>query len=544
MKNQIYLLIFSFLFSSLVSCSDFLDEEKLGEPVADTYFNTQQGFADLINSCYTSMRRTITGGGFAVMEYGTDLWENASDVERNEFNTYLPTLNDGNTEIYNLWSRYYEGIAACNTAITRAKNPVTSMTEAQVTASVAEAHLLRAFYYSILVMNFGDLPLVTEEVTTSVTTAMRSPEEDVFELIFSDLKFAEANLPRTQPDFGRANQAVAKALLARIHLWHKDYSEAEKYSKEVINGGYGYALEETYAKLWDQDNQVNDEIIWTIGFSTNPRINDPSNLLCLYFTPRYDLSPGMTRELIYNRPYPRYMATKKYLELLNSERWRDSRYEAVWLEYYMANNENTLPEGMNIGDTAVAHLPYAVTEEFRASKKYKIYDINYLFRNDGTSYGQLEQFIAMTKYHDQYRDAINSGNGTRDVFEIRFAEMFMIAAEALIMQNKSDEALPFVNEIRTRAAKPEYIADMQATLADMNIDYILRERALEFGGERYRWIDLKRTGKLIEYAKAWNPITRNNIQEKHLLRPIPINFIDRLTNKEEYLQNGGQNLGY
>ena len=98
------------------------------DPTADAYFNTKQGFNDLINSCYTQMRSQITGGGFAPMEYGTDLWENASDVEANEFNTYLPTLNAGNRFVYGLWSGYYIGIATCNTAISRAKNPVTGMT--------------------------------------------------------------------------------------------------------------------------------------------------------------------------------------------------------------------------------------------------------------------------------------------------------------------------------------------------------------------------------------------------------------------------------
>ena len=46
--------------------------------------------------------------------------------------------------------------------------------------------------------------------------------------------------------------------------------------------------------LWHQENQVNSEIVWSIQFSVNPRINVPPNYLCLYFTPRYDLSPGMT----------------------------------------------------------------------------------------------------------------------------------------------------------------------------------------------------------------------------------------------------------
>ena len=414
------------------------------------------------------------------------------------------------------------------------------MTQAEIDVKVAEAHFLRAWYYSILVMNFGGLHLVTEEVTTVQTTATRSTEAQVYDLILSDLLKAETLLPKTQADVGRANKATAQAMLARIYLWLKDYPKAESYAKTVISGGgYSYALQPTYAQLWDQDNQVNSEIIWAIQFSRNLRINDPSNALCLYFTPRYDLQPGMQRALEYSRPYPRFLGTRWYLELLQANRWRDSRYDAVWIEAYKANYAKTLPAGMKLGDTAYIVVPYVASPALRASKPYNIIDITAYYNGENT-YGALQIYPTTTKYHDKYRDAINSGTGTRDVYEIRLAEMYLIACEAIFMQpGRAAEALPFINEVRKRAAKPGHINDMLATVSDLSIDFILNERALELGAERYRWIDLKRTGKLIERVKLYNPAGRARVAEKFLLRPIPSNFTDRLTNKADFPQNPG-----
>lgn len=65
---------------------------------------------------------------------------------------------------------------------------------------------------------------------------------------------------------------------------------------------------------------------------------------------------------------------------------------------------------------------------------------------------------------------------------------------------------------------------MQATLANMNIDFILDERARELTGETTRWFDLKRTGRLVgalSRVKKWNPQGGPNIQDFHAVRPIP-----------------------
>ncbi|WP_257658214.1 RagB/SusD family nutrient uptake outer membrane protein [Parapedobacter lycopersici] len=518
----------------LQGCTNQLDEENINEPTADTYYNTATGFSDLINACYTQTRSQMNGGGLAPMLYGTDLWTSASDVEANEFNTYSPALQASNNILYNLWEGYYIGISACNTAISRASG-VNGLTESELNAKLGEAYFLRAWYYHILVMHFGDLPMPLEEIKEVTTTATRIPQSQVYDQIVADLLKAADLLPPTQSDWGRAAKPAAEALLARVYLTLGRDEDAAAYAMKVIDG-YGFDLVQDYAELWDPNIPTNMETIWSIQFSQNNRLNGPNTSIYLYFTPRYDLQPGMTRSLIYDRPYPRYMATRFYLDLMQANRDNDSRYDKSWRDTYLANYTPTLPQGMNIGDTAFVILPYAVPDEYKASKPYKVMDIRDYYDGENPV-GALQIYPKLNKWNDPNRESINANSGTRSVIEIRLAEMYLIAAEALMKLNRSAEGVKYINRVRERAAWPGKEEQMKITASQLDLDFILNERALELGGERLRWADLKRTGKLIERVKLYNPAGRNNIREKFLLRPIPSNMIDRLTNKDEFPQN-------
>ena len=80
---------------------------------------------------------------------------------------------------------------------------------------------------------------------------------------------------------------------------------------------------------------------------------------------------------------------------------------------------------------------------------------------------------------------------------------------------------------------------MKINESELTIDFILDERARELCGEQIRWFDLKRTKKLVEYVKLHNMDAKDNIQEYHMLRPIPQNQLDAVTNKDEFTQNPG-----
>ena len=148
-------------------------------------------------------------------------------------------------------------------------------------------------------------------------------------------------------------------------------------------------------------------------------------------------------------------------------------------------------------------------------------------------------YPTLVKHLDPTRATYNEAQSARDVFVIRFAELYLIAAEAALKLNDKATAATYINVIRTRAAKPGREAEMQITAADVTLDFILDERAREFAGEQMRWFDLKRTGKLVDRIKALNPDAAPNVQAYHNVRPIPQSQLDAVTNKDEFTQNEG-----
>lgn len=146
----------------------------------------------------------------------------------------------------------------------------------------------------------------------------------------------------------------------------------------------------------------------------------------------------------------------------------------------------------------------------------------------------------------------NGQMGYADVPVMRFAEMPLIAAECCIALDNKAEAVNIIKKhIRNeRIVKAGHnLAEVQAdvTVDNMNIDWIMEERARELCGEWLRWFDLKRVygpqGTFASIIVGRNPSMRGDDdkrQEFHTLWPIPNTFLDKLTNAEEF----GQNPGY
>lgn len=128
-----------------------------------------------------------------------------------------------------------------------------------------------------------------------------------------------------------------------------------------------------------------------------------------------------------------------------------------------------------------------------------------------------------------------------DIPIIRLTDIYLIAAEAAIDRGTPADGLKYLNAVRRHAAVSGDAAEMEVGMSDMNIEYLLKERARELCGEQWRWYDLKRTRHLnAEYlsGEGKNPYITTFDSQKHTVRPIPQEFLDQIANSDEFGTNG------
>lgn len=135
----------------------------------------------------------------------------------------------------------------------------------------AEARFLRALSYWHALDLFRQPPFVTENDQVGSFFPPQATPEQLFNYIESELKAIEADLiPARQNEYGRADQACAWMLLAKLYLNSKTYglsdrySDCAAYSQKVISAGY--TLDPNYEHLFLADNHTADGIIFPVTF--------------------------------------------------------------------------------------------------------------------------------------------------------------------------------------------------------------------------------------------------------------------------------------
>jgi len=530
------------------ACNSILEEDPVSLATAEGYYTTAAGIKDGVNACYPPLRDYFgPEGTFFITVIGTDINTNGFGGVKNNpsFNNYDQNLNSTHSFFSSIWDSFYEGINQCNTIVNRAPESE-GLSDAEKSQYIGEARFLRAYYYFVLVQLWGDVHFTLDETLGVETEAYRTPVETIYdEGILPDLEYAVANLtnPSTSSvDFGRANKATAEALLARVQLTLGNWSEAEQYANNVINN-YDYSLV-PLDELWDYYNQENAEIIWSVQYGTDPLVNGNGNQSHNYFVWDYSRNPAMERDVTNGKPHQRFMPTNYYLDMWDSE--VDARYNASFKTVWIANTQGVI-NGHTVmpGDTAIKIVLHPVDDEIQKNAPYWYIDYNgedVTNQSDNLQIGGDSRRLwpsFYNKYYDPLRLDKNDNNGTRDFVAIRLAEMYLISAEAAMNQDKNDEAADMITKLRARAVIQGKEAEMAVTASDIDLDFILEERAKELGGEGFRWYDLKRTGTLLERVKQYNSDAAPNIQEYHLLRPIPQTQIDRVSNPGDFPQNPG-----
>jgi hypothetical protein len=435
--KKIYLSIA--LVSLLASCNDYLDIKEEGEVEATSFFQTQDDAMQATNAIYNFLRSYNNSAFPYQFVFGVP----ADDVVKgsnpgdasfiNVYDNFTYTLSDEGVRGY--WIGQWQAVNRVNQVITNVPN--INMDAALRTRLVAEAKMLRAYFYFNLVRIYGGVPIF-DGLQTNYNIPRNSIDE-VYSFIISDLTSAAEILPQTYgaADLGRVTKGAALGLLSKVYLYKKDWQKAYDTSNQVI--AMGYNLDPNFNHLFRIAGEFGSESVFEVNCDCDPKLNPDAGS-------QYAEVQGVRNQFGWG-----FFTPSAALE--NAFEPGDIRKELTILR-----NGETTPEG----DLIAMGDPNSVT-----TYNQKVY-VPLAQNNSACAYGSKQ-----------------------NIRILRFAEILLINAEAANELGNTGTAITNLNKVRTRAQLAGTTATTQSALRTA----IWHERRVELALEGDRFVDLVRTGQ-------------------------------------------------
>lgn len=474
MKKIIYILIAL----SLFSCEDVLIESPKSLAV-ETFYNTPAEVESAIAAIYSPIRGGNSFGAvyLAIQEAFSDFFQGRASFA--PLSDYQGLNSTNITRVGSTWNDFYLSIRNANLIIKNVPTG-TKLSEENKSKYIAEAKFLRALSYFYLVRNWGGVPLHTDQNMDEIDIP-RSTVAEVYQLITSDLDFAQINLPDKAPIAGRPSKWAAKTVLADVYFYQGMNTEASGKASEVIQSGK-YSLIEVklpndFEKIFGAGVVSSSEEIFYLKYSQESPWNLP---------------------IYYNGVNTPYLGISGYMAIYGTENnpvyssWdnKDLRKTYGWYKWDFGLGSNTI-----------------------LNKKFADPGIQ-TPRNDFPMYRYTDLLLVYAEASCQ-----TAGSPTADGME----KLNMVHRRAFGFNPLQPSPVDF--------KLSDYGKESFITL-------VIKERGYETQAEGKRWLDLKRTGKVKEYIKA---ATGKDVANIHLLWPIPVSEINY---NKAIDPNKDQNPGY
>lgn len=535
MKHLYVKLIVLALASGLVSCS-FLDESMSTKYSDKDIFGSEPALEAFITGCYSTYayQGAFHSGahgewfapGSAIVHWGlagTPL----SDAQKRWVDLLSLAQFSRNPNNLSVYKGLYTAIYTCNKLIDGLKSsPVDERYKRQIEA---EARYLRAMSYFHIVRRWGNAP-VHLDVPASIehTNGKREDFWKIYDCIIKDLDYAEANGRTYDEQFsiagtgtGRVCKDAATALKSLVYLTigtlleHSDVNDnfwtcpnadvfagfaemgietaedAFKMSLECAklviphtNPASPYKLADNYAWLFRWTNAEDWQLrerIFVIPSTSEAGVSQLAT---------WSL-PGFYNDTENNNLYGRFRPS----------RWLFQK----WCEAYggVKGSGNAAEIYVRCGDPRIdAALIYDSYKAQGNNTQYCYPNAAYIYSSE-----RGRTFPYFKKYYDP---KYNATAGYADLYVMRLAEVYLIAAEACanLCTTPSDEygkeAMTYVNYLLDRARKstadgtpstePADWTSTSVTSKDELIEKIFWERAFEMAGEQHEWYDTHRMG--------------------------------------------------
>ena len=535
-------LVVSMAFGAVSCGEDFLDQDGPHIITAENLFTSIDGFDNALNGLYAQVRRERGGATFGSSNGllitpalgGTDIiYANRPTGSERFLNDWGDVINPGTTHTRRVFNWLYEVIGTANTIINRAEEAPGDIPEDELNRAVAEARTIRAWAYRHLTFLYGDVPLILEEANGSNirTDWERTPVATIRMRMQEDLEFGVQFLPENFINDGKIIRAVAQHYLAELHLTNDDLDAAISVAEAAIDGPrslitsrYGVASGQPGAVFTDMfldgnsnPSEGNTEALWVFQNELDVNGGNGHNIMRRWLMSEYSSTSGGAPGLAVTverggRGQTRLSATSFMLNLYDTnvegDIIDDRGGHFAWRRFFTYIEEDPIPDGKVVGDT--------------------------IFLDDSETDPLGNRFWPYTRKWDYAFDADpRTSRSFNDQVYLRLADTYLLLAEAYFKNDELARAAQMINDLRMRANAP-LIAE-----GDIDLDFILDERARELFSEEHRRYTLLRTNKWLERTRAHNTVAGPNIQDFNRLFPIPQDFID--TNIDNEIQN---NPGY
>ncbi len=437
-------------------------------------------------------------------------------------------------------------------------------------AILAEAKFFRAWSYRMLVIMYGDVPLQIEPIEGVKTDFVRAPESQIFALIEEDLNFAALHLPgrgeEEQP--GRITKGAANHLLSEIYLAQQKWTEAINAASAVIDGA-GYALmQDRFGSgegfpdkvLFPNDTDVTDVFYDLFRYANQNIPENTEGIWIVQIEPEIDGGNAYGGERMWGNAYFRIGSDPAGFQGIVGDNPDASNNiylsqfgrPVSWAKptNYLAHTIWQQDRNGVAGDMRNAY--HNIFRDWKWNNPDSPWNGQPIdFENDypaGTRniLNDTSQYIFpfFTKYgspglHFTSPDRQGGGSNHVDRYAMRLSETYLLRAEAHLGSGSQQLAADDINEVRNRAQATPVLA------GDVNIDYIMDERARELYSETFRLLTMMRLGILYDRTIQYhdNPVAAGGvgagIQPHNSKFPIPQSEID--LNIDAVLE---QNPGY
>lgn len=395
-------------------------------------------------------------------------------LENIEFRTTALTAENSAS-----WSAFFKVVAHANMTMRNIQQYADpSIPVERVNAAIAEARFMRGVAYMFLVMNWGAVPIITDNVKSSESPReiRRNTVESIWKFITNDLSYAVTHLPDTPLEPGRLTSWSAKGMLSKVYLTRAGvgaspgaknqlYLDSARILAQDVIENSGATLMENYADLFKTANN-----------------NNPETLFALQWT--YDGSDWGSQNSV-----QAYLAFSSAITGFSDGWGGDLGASMYILDLYegLVENGSTPDQRLKASFMMPAdHYSYIHQQVLDANGNPKVQEL--IVPVEGSGYNNR----AWVKKYVVGRPEDNGGRVAQQRTEIqtymlRLADVYLIYAEAILGNQESTadpQALTYFNRVRQRAGlQPK----MQITFMD-----ILEERMVEFAMEGQSWYDFVR----------------------------------------------------